>query len=139
MRLKKVFYELYESETTWLEANISRNLHYLDREVHLEFDDNDSLFISWKEVGQGTFHGFVVHYQNKRHFNQPAPLLIEVSQTNIWKNLIGKDLSFEYCERYKRELEIISDGHSVWCWTEGEHGSDVLHLSASASSRALPL
>lgn len=127
MILKRVIYELYEVDLVSL--NVNPEWHEIDREICLEFEDGEKKYFSWcnKPVQ------YSVGVQNHR-FNANEPdHVVEASNWDMWKGLIGKKIELISCDDSHQVLELKGQGKSVYLSSQeqGSWLSDVLHISTT--------
>lgn len=127
MKLTHVFYEIYELDYQALLGHEDDLFHALDREVRLDFDDANSIWISWSSEPRQ----FCIGYWEKSQFKKPIPVILNMSQAKLWHPLIGNNIELEYNSSERDFLKIYGVNYSLWCWAEGSEGSDVLHISNS--------
>ena len=128
MKLIQVIYELYEVDVEFLCGRKNEELHAIDREVRLCFEDRQSIWLSWSSEPEQ----FCVSDRDKPNFTGSIYKIVDMSGCLIWSRCINQEIELNF-RRYDRKLlEISTKDASVWCWTEGTYGSDVLHISSQS-------
>jgi len=127
MKLKRVIYELYEVDFGSLKGESGSDSHEIDREIYLEFESGKRVYFSWcYEPVQ-----YCIGFQSSR-FNASEPdHVIEATNWNIWRDLIGQNLNFVFIDESHQVLELKGQISSVFLSSQ-EQGSwvaDVLHIS----------
>ncbi|WP_046004323.1 hypothetical protein [Pseudoalteromonas rubra] len=127
MKLKRVIYELYEVDFGLLKGESESDSHEIDREIYLEFESGEKVYFSWcYEPVQ-----YCIGFQSIR-FNAHEPdHIVEATDWNVWRDLIGQELSFVFTDESHQILELKGQTSSVYLSSQ-EQGSwvaDVLHVS----------
>jgi hypothetical protein len=128
MKLTKIIYEIFESDAQWLDEVDSRQVHEIDREIRLIDEEGESTFISWcSDPVQ-----YAVGISNISFFDQPIPVIRDMSNSEFWKALVGKDITFNFMDSHHQVLEIGNNDKAVYCWTSAfeAEGTDTLFISA---------
>lgn len=126
MKLAQVLYEIFESDAEHLDEVQLGRIHEIDREIRLIGDAGESTFISWcSDPVQ-----YAVGISNVSFFDQPIPVIRDMSESEFWKSLVGQDIVFNFIDKHHQVLEIGLD-EKVYCWTSAyeEEGQDTLFIS----------
>jgi len=115
MRLSKVVYEIYQSDLVGLEGCNWEEPHELDGQVRLEFVDMDPMFVSWIQ-DKDDFH---VSCQNKSFFAVELEERRDMSKSQVWGALIGREIDVAFLSKDAYVLAIRSSGDRVYCWAIG--------------------
>ncbi|MBK8464716.1 MAG: hypothetical protein IPL32_02710 [Chloracidobacterium sp.] len=128
MKLSQVFYEIFESDAQHLDEIDSTQIHEIDREIRLIDEQGESTFISWcSEPVQ-----YSVGTSKVSFFDEPIPVIQDMSNSGLWKALVGKDVAVSFVDKHHQVLEITNDDNDkVYCWTSAfdEEGEDTLFIS----------
>ncbi len=126
MKVQKVVYQLFESDYEDIAARKNDDTHIIDREVRLDIDKGNSIYISWTEKPIQ----FSVGYQGRSWFNEPEKV-IDTSNWSLWKPIIGKECELNYQDKYHQLLELKGEELSVYFSSQenGQWESDVLNIS----------
>lgn len=132
MILKRVIYELFESDFGALCGRANSAYHEIDREIYLEFETGQKYYFSWCSEPEQYCIGFKPERFNK---NEPERI-IDASSWQVWHALIGQEISFMFTDETHQILELKSLPSSVYLSSQerGSWGADVLHIS-----KVLPL
>lgn len=125
MKVKRVIYELYQSDLDCLKKN--SEWHEIDREVIFEFEDGLHTYCSWN----GEPVQYSIGSSNRRFFINEPDHIIDVTNWEIWHKLIGEQIRLIYHDSCHQVLEIKGQSTSVYLSSQ-ENGSwqaDVLHIS----------
>lgn len=127
MKLKCVIYELYGVDFGSLKGESDSDSHEIDREIYLEFESGKKVYFSWcNEPVQ-----YCIGLQSGR-FNAKEPdHVIEATDWNVWRYLIGQELSFVFTDESHQVLELKGQTSSVYLSSQeqGPWVADVLHIS----------
>lgn len=124
-KLVKVTYDLFETEAAGL-RELGQAEEEIDREIRLSMENGDELFISWhREPVQ-----YAIGWQKRTWFSDNAHR-IDVSDTKIWKRLMGRPIKLLYLDKDHQVLEIRSQHNSVYCsaHANGKWMCDMVHIS----------
>ena len=86
-----------------------------------------STFISWSADPIQ----YAVGAADVRFCNEPIPVARDMSGSELWKDLIGENVSLNFLDNYHQVLRIGSTDKAVYCWTSAfeEEGQDTLFIS----------
>ena len=128
MKLVQVVYEIFDSDAQWLDEDDSRPIHEIDREIRLVDDNGKNTFISWTSHAD---HYFKVGIADVPFFNEPIPITRDMSDSILWKDLVGKNVSLDFDDTNHQVLRISNTENAVYCWTSefAETGLDILFIS----------
>jgi len=132
MKLARVIYELFESDARRLDADDSQPIHEIDGEIRLIDEAGKSSFISWSSDPVQ----YAVGVANVSYFNEPLPVSRDMSDSEFWKGLVGKNISLNFEDRYHQVLKFTLDDEAVYCWTSAfaDEGADTLFISTERPS-----
>ena len=125
MRVKRVSYELFESDLSSL--NETSEWHEIDREIVLEFEDGNHMYFSW--CGEPVQYS--ICSKNNRFFKNEPENIMDVTNWEMWRKLVGEEIRLAYHDSCHQVLEIKGQSTSVYLSSQ-ENGSwqaDVLHIS----------
>lgn len=127
MKLAQIIYEIFESDAQWLDEDDSRQIHEIDREIRLVDDEGQSTFISWSSDPVQ----YAIGIADVRFFNEPIPVVRDMSDSELWKGLIGENITFNFEDTHHQVLKISFSDHTVYCWTStfADMGFDILFIS----------
>ena len=125
MKLKKVLYELYDSEVQGILSQRERKSHNLDREIRLEGEADKVIYIFWDDERVQ----FCVGFDDNRRYQSDPESIIEVTQWPLWKGFIGKEITIKFVEPDNELIELTDGSHWLYFWAGGEGGSDFLSVS----------
>lgn len=129
MQLKRVCYELRESDLHALESRAWAVPHELDGQVRLEFFDALDIFVATVWVRDG----FCAHYRGASHLANPLPFQRDVSHHPLWTPLIGSSINLAVLDDFQQVIEIRSPTRCVYCCTYGAGSWDAGRLTICRS------
>jgi len=129
MKLNKVLYELYESDHSCIKGHENSEVHEIDREICLEFDEGNRIYVSWTDAPIQ----FSVDYKESQWNMNNPDIVVDASSWKMWKPLIGKSCEFIFHGEEHQVLELKCSDKSIYFSSQdkGSWFSDVLHISAS--------
>ncbi len=134
MKIVKVFYDIFESDAWWLDRHASSDTHELDREIRLESDNEESIFISWcsDPVQYSTCTS------NTSFFLSRVPVARDMTNSSIWSGITNGFVTLQFLDQNHQVLEIRTSRKVVYCWTSAfdVDGDDVVYVSASKPKSA---
>jgi hypothetical protein len=127
MILKRVIYELFEFELddgAHSDASPGEPIT-LNRQLRLEFADDDPLFITWTsgELPEAAYH---VGWSERSFCMGEAEVERDATQTALWQGMVGQKLSMHWRGADKQVIELRSPGATVYCYALYQ---DRLHLT----------
>jgi hypothetical protein len=128
MILKRIQYEMFESDADWLDHHLDTPFHEIDGQIRLDLVGSERpLFISWNQVEVM----FEIATGPESLFSKSLPVVRDMSSNKIWRDLIGKDISWEHLGKHRQVLRITDGSSSVYCCSrEGERWQmDVVHVT----------
>jgi hypothetical protein len=128
MKLIQVIYELYQSDAEALKGHEDDDFHAIDREIRLCFEDHQSVWLSWSSE----IHKFDVSFAYQPHLRGHIDKIIDMSNRSMWSRIIGEEITLTYCDTSHKVMKMSAKSGEIWCWVEGEYGSDVLHVSTKS-------
>lgn len=132
MLLEKVKYRLFQHDVEWLNETSASPYQDIDREICLIGDNGSQLFISWVQ-DHNDFH---LEWNDKPFFNDEG-IVLDFSEHELWSDLVGKEVQFEYADQERFIIKISArDAHVYLCAYEqktldarGTWGFDGVHIS----------
>ena len=85
MKLIQVMYELYSSDIVWLKEYKNDNLHAINREIRLCFEDRPCIWLSWGSE----LREFCVSYSLTPHLSGQIDMISDMTHSFIWQRFIG--------------------------------------------------
>jgi hypothetical protein len=113
MVLSRVYYELFDWEAEWLDANPACDAVQLGRQLRLEMIDQSKVFVAWNWERGG--NSYFVDHGNKSFCTEDEITIREVSNSSIWKSLVGKPIELSYVDAQRQVLCIRSADDAVFC------------------------
>jgi hypothetical protein len=113
MNLLRVVYELIDSEADPVGRGPVSDCDELWRQVRLEGADGVRLYISWN-WGRGQ-PDYFVDYGSASFFNVPPEAERDVSDTPLWRPLIGQAVIVRHRDRSLQVIEVRSGAAVVYC------------------------
>ena len=113
MILSRVYYELFDWEVEWLDANPTCEFVEVRAQIRLEMVDKPSVFIAWNWVHPCDF--YYVDFGNSSFCTDGDITVRDVSMSSIWKSLMGKRIELSYLDAQKQALCIRSADERVYC------------------------
>ncbi|WP_295847316.1 hypothetical protein [uncultured Xanthomonas sp.] len=114
-----IFYRLFECDEPALDAAARGETHSFGGEVALTFEDGKKPFVSW--VGEPV--QYAIGSKDTSYFLPDAALTdVDVSDSAMWADLIGHEVSFQFAAPDNQVLEISSaTGRLLLCSLERGH------------------
>ena len=130
MILRRVWYELFESEVRWLDTHPQCEYVELGRQLRLELADDNTVYVAWKWGWLGS--DYFVDFTGKSYYTGSAEVEREASASSLWSPLIGRPVEFAYRGEGRQVLEVRSGESVVYCCSFGKGcwGMDILHVAA---------
>jgi hypothetical protein len=127
MILTRVEYAIFDSDAVRLDETPANSFHEIDREVRLIDHVGRNSFISWVDYGDIC----EVAVRDKSFFNQPPPVVRDMSRSPLWHDLIGHEVDIVAKNTPTKHLMITSPGHQICCccFERGLWAVDVLHIA----------
>lgn len=135
MKIEQVFYEIFESDAMKLDRDGTPGFHGLDREVRLHLESGEDVFISWgwdKAM-------YRIRMGTESFFTPPPPVIRDMSDSDMWKKIVGQEVKITFLDEYHQVLEIRSNTETVYCWSSPfyETGSDVVIISRAKPDESM--
>ncbi len=129
MQLRRVWYELFQSDLDALESRGWAVPHEIDGQLRLEFDDADAAYISTVQH----LDRFRADYEGESYFVTTLPHQHEVSAHPLWTPLIGSSIDLAFLDRSHQVVAIRSPTQRVYCcsWEAGSWEADQLLVCRS--------
>jgi hypothetical protein len=126
--LSGVVYELFSSDVEEVDRPGAEIEHTIDREIRLELSNGDFRYISWSTQPVQS----CIAVKASSFFSAGETVLRDFTNHPIWRNLVGKAVSFLVLDPEHQVLEVRSTGGSVYLSSKegGFWHSDVVTVSA---------
>jgi hypothetical protein len=125
---KQVRNEVFSSDAEWLDEHPDSDVHEIDREICLVFQDaRADKFVSWEQVG----NLFEIRIKETSFFKSPPEVVRDLSGSQIWRELIGRFVSIDYFDEGHLVLSITDGQHPTYCCSRESDrwGVDVVHVT----------
>ena len=129
-RLCKVEYLLFDFEHETIRANPDADPIEIDGEVVMTASTGEKRHVSWLQGGDSYF----VSVADRPFFCDTALLAtIDVTDSAIWRPLIGTPVSWRHQDQEKEILIIECGSRKVFCcaFGDGRWGNDVTYLGSN--------
>lgn len=108
-KLASVCYRVFEGEEAIVDVAAVGSVHDIGGEVVITFQDGQRIFISWvsKPVQ------YAVGMNDASYFLPDALVDCDVSRTEMWRGLVGKEVSLDFVAADNQVLKVSSPTHHV--------------------------
>lgn len=108
-KLATVSYRVFEGEESVVNDAAVGSMHDIGGEVVMTFQCGQRIFISWvsKPVQ------YAVGMNNASHFLPDALVGCDVSGTEMWGGLVGREVSLDFVAADNQVLKVSSSSHHV--------------------------
>jgi hypothetical protein len=123
--LAEVRYELFESDVESVQEN--PHAHEIDREICLVYGNGARLYLSWANAPVM----YCVGIQDASFFSNAPEAIVDMSESKLWKDLIGGTLVLEYLDNDHQVLMLKGARGTVFVssQSDGHWVADVITIS----------
>lgn len=109
MKIKKIYYHLFNSDWDDIKTHINKLPHIIDGEIELQLYSKKSIYISWTNSPVMYSIGC-----SETTWCGNLDVSIEVSNWDIWKYFIDKEIKLIFLGKDNQILKIGDDKKSIY-------------------------